>query len=612
MGRNAKKLLELDINSRYRDLFKNNRDGIYISTVGGTVIDVNRSALEITGYKTKEEFLKQNTNRHYADPTDRVRFQKEILKNGFVQDFEVKLRKKNGIHIICHLTSTALKSKKGKVIGYQGIIRDVTKLKRAEERTIKSEKRYKHLLNIMNEGMIQVDNKDHIQFVNERFCEMVGYKIDELVGCLAYEILLEGEDRKFMKKRVKERMKGEMKEHYELKLRTKSGKFIWVYVGPSPVKDEKGEIIGSLGILTDITNRKIAEETLRKSENKFRDLFEGSPDAVFVESLKGMVLDANPTACAMHGLSYEKLLEKSFLELIPKEHREEVARKNIKLQKENLGSFESYSLIKSGKIIPIEIKVNKIDYGGEPAMILHVRDISERRTAEEKLAKTYEHLRNLSAHLQRAKEEESTRIGRDLHDGLGQVLTALKIDISLLHRQLCSPETSNGVTGTLSKKTKSMLDLVDSAMNSLRRISANLRPAVLDDMGLIAAVEWLIDDFRKRTKIKCVLVLGINDEFKDSMGVSTSIFRILQEALTNIIKHASATKVEIKLYMDGNDMALSVRDNGIGISEHRKKRINSFGLLGIKERAASHKGTFSIEGEKSKGSIIRVKIPMTK
>jgi signal transduction histidine kinase len=131
-------------------------------------------------------------------------------------------------------------------------------------------------------------------------------------------------------------------------------------------------------------------------------------------------------------------------------------------------------------------------------------------------------------------------------------------------------------------------------------------------MGLIAAVEWLIDDFRKRTKIKCVLVLGINDEFKDPMGVSTSIFRILQEALTNIIKHASATKVEIKLYMDGNDMALSVRDNGIGISEHRKKRINSFGLLGIKERAASHKGTFSIEGEKSKGSIIRVKIPMTK
>ena len=612
MGRNAKTLLDLDSDLRYKDLFDNNRDGIYISTVAGKVIDVNQAALEITGFTSKKEFLKQNTRNHYANPADRTRFKKEISKHGFVKDFEVTLKKRNGTLVICHLTSTALKSEDGKVIGYQGIIRDVTKLKRAEERIIKSEKRYKHLLNIMNEGMIQVDNKDQIQFVNDRFCEMVGYTIDELVGNLAYEILLEGEDQKFMKKRVKERKNQGMKEHYELKLKTKSGKYIWVYVGPSPVEDEKGKIIGSLGILTDITKRKIAEETLRKSENRFRDLFESSPDAVFVESLDGKVLDANPAACDLHGMSYENLVGRSYLELIPKEHRADVSGNNKNLLKENMSSFESYSLVKSGKSIPVEIKVNKIDYGGELAVILHVRDISERRKAEEELAKSYEQLQNLSAHLQRAKEEESTRIARDLHDSLGQVLTALKIDISLLHRQLLNPEILNGDLKKLSKKTTSMLGHVDSTMKSLRRISANLRPAILDDMGLIAAVEWLTDDFMERTKIKCKLVLTINDEFVDVKDVSTSIFRILQEAFTNIIKHAKATKVEIRLYKEGNNLVLKVKDNGIGISDSKKRKFNSFGLLGIKERAASHNGTFSIEGKKSKGSTIKVKIPIGK
>ena len=610
MGLNAEKLLELDSNSRYRDLFENNRDGIYISTVGGTIIDVNQAALDILGFKTKSGFLKQNTRSHYANLSDRTRFKKEISKKGFVKDFEVNLRQKNGISIVCHLTSTALKSASGKVIGYQGILRDVTKLKLAEERTLKSEKRYKHLLNIMNEGMIQVDNRDRIQFVNDRFCSMVGYNIDELVGCVAYEMLLEGDDHKFMKRRVRERKKEGMKEHFELKLKTKSGKYIWVYIGPSPVEDEKGNIIGSLGILTDITKRKVAEETLRKSENRFRDLFEGSPDAVFVESLKGVVLDANPAACALHDMPYKKLVGKSFLQLIPKEHRPKITASNIDLQQKNPGSFESYSLLKSGKSIPVEIKVNKIDYGGEPAVILHVRDISERRKVEEELADSYKQLRSLSAHLQKAKEEESTRIARELHDGLGQVLTALKIDISLLHGKLSNPGALNSGREALSKKTSSMLNMVDSTMTSLRRISANLRPAILDDMGLSAAVEWLTDDFRERTKIHCALKMDVDEEFIDDKEISTTIFRILQEALTNIIKHANASRVKIKLYYEHGMLVLTVKDNGVGISENKKRKFDSFGLLGIKERAASHEGLFNIEGSKSKGSLIVVKIPI--
>jgi len=598
------------IDTKYRDLFENNRDGIYITTVDGKIIEVNQAALEITGHKTQKEFANQNTADHYVDPKERVQFQKEIKSKGYVQDFPVRLRKKDGSIVYCLLTSSALKSNNGSIIGYQGIIRDVTKWKRAEDRLVKSEKKYKRLIKVMNEGMLQVDNNDVIQHVNDRFCEMTEYKRHELIGEVAYDLLLKGADKKKMKKRVKNRPSG-IRDHIELNIKCKSGKMISVYIGSSPVYNDNGKVIGSMGILTDITKRKNVERTLKKSEKRFKDLFEGSPDAIFVESLNGIVLDANPAACALHGLEYEELIGIGFIDLIPKEHRAEVETNYKNFIENDLQYIQSYSLNKNRKSIPIEITVNHIEYNGKPAVILHVRDIRERRKTEIKLTKSYQQLRKLAQHLQDVKEQESTRIARDLHDSLGQVLTALKIDISLLHQQLSDPAKLNGNLDSLSDKTKSMLSHLDSTMKSIRRISANLRPVILDDMGLIPAIEWLVEDFRSRTKIKCKLEMddGIGAGMKSDM--ETAFFRIVQESFTNIIKHANATKVTVSLYKKNKNLLLEVVDNGVGIDKKQKEKKDiSYGLLGMQERALSLSGKFNVFCDRGKGTKVRVKIPI--
>ncbi|MBL4658188.1 MAG: PAS domain S-box protein, partial [Flavobacteriales bacterium] len=365
------------------------------------------------------------------------------------------------------------------------------------------------------------------------------------------------------------------------------------------------------GQIARVIEQRQTDESIRLSEKRFRDLFEGSPDAIFVESLEGVVLDANPAASEMHGLPYSEIVGNSFLNLIPGDLRGEIKTNFENFFEQGLVSLESQSLKKNGKIIPVEIKVNHIDYGGKEVLLLHVRDISSRKEAEEKLQNSHEQLRQLSAHLQSIKEEESKRIARDLHDSLGQILTALKFDISMLDRQLEEQVPSNKEFKPLKEKTKSMISKVDTTIEAMRRISANLRPVVLDDIGLNAALEWLAGDFRKRTKINCAINLSSEDELVSDKEVATSLYRIIQEAFTNIIRHAKARNVALSLIRDSKNIVLTVGDDGKGMIKGELKKTTSFGLLGIKERVRGLGGTFEIIGKEGVGTTMKVVIPIT-
>lgn len=230
------------------------------------------------------------------------------------------------------------------------------------------------------------------------------------------------------------------------------------------------------------------------------------------------------------------------------------------------------------------------------------REIAERKVIEEDLRRAEERLRAFTAHIESVREDERTRLAREVHDELGQALTGLKMDLSWLEKRFPKePEEAAG-------RMKSMFRLVDATIQSVRRISSALRPQVLDDVGLIGTLKWQAREFQVRTGIRCKVDLPAEDLALDP-AQSTAAFRILQEALANVARHAGATRVDISLRVDTDHFILKIVDNGRGVSEADLRNPKSLGLLGIRERAFLLGGKVDIEGKGGKGTMVSLSIP---
>jgi signal transduction histidine kinase len=231
------------------------------------------------------------------------------------------------------------------------------------------------------------------------------------------------------------------------------------------------------------------------------------------------------------------------------------------------------------------------------------RERAERRRAEEQLRESHRRLRALSVYLQSVREEERTRIAREVHDELGQALTSCKLDISWIASKL--PRTLK----PLVEKAKAITAHIDETIQTVRRISSELRPGVLDHLGLAAALEWQANEFQSRTGIRCEVHASLR-ETSLPQDLNTTFFRIFQETLTNIIRHAGATRVRVRLRQAEGLIVLEVRDNGRGITEAEIASATSLGLLGMRERAALLGGTFRIGAlPRGKGAKATVSIP---
>jgi signal transduction histidine kinase len=230
-------------------------------------------------------------------------------------------------------------------------------------------------------------------------------------------------------------------------------------------------------------------------------------------------------------------------------------------------------------------------------------EIRERQAAEAQLRESEVQLRALAARLISIREEERARIAREIHDELGQVLTGLKMDVTWLARQLAGSERQ------FVEKAEAMCRLVDSTMHLIRRISTGLRPEILDEMGLVAAFEWQANEFQKRTGMRCRLRLP-EARLDPDREISTAIFRIFQEILTNIARHAKASSVEVDLSVSDELLTLRVADDGIGISASQIRGRESLGLLGMRERAQLFGGEVKIQGAAGRGTTVSVSIPL--
>jgi len=269
------------------------------------------------------------------------------------------------------------------------------------------------------------------------------------------------------------------------------------------------------------------------------------------------------------------------------------------------GEITAYLVTKEAKKVPHYFNGRRVDFNGVEYLIGVGIDISDRVEIERKLRDRTEEIQKLTAHLEKIQEEERTRIAREIHDELGQQLTCLKMDAAWIGKKI-SLENK-----LIHQKLSSMISVIDDTVKSVRRISSELRPGILDDLGLIPALEWQSQEFEKRTGIRSIYKSYVN-EFNPSSNISTNIFRVYQEALTNIARHAQATFVETTLEETEGHLVLTVRDNGLGIDKAEASVKESFGLLGMRERALLFHGELSIEGKSQKGTIVTLRIPLLK
>ncbi|HJV52046.1 MAG TPA: response regulator [Noviherbaspirillum sp.] len=233
---------------------------------------------------------------------------------------------------------------------------------------------------------------------------------------------------------------------------------------------------------------------------------------------------------------------------------------------------------------------------------LDLQHINERKQAEEALRLSQKELRELASYQERVKEDERKRIAREIHDELGQNLLALRIDIAMLHARTVSTHPK------LNGKVHAVLEHIDATMKAMRSIINNLRPTVLD-LGLNAAIEWQVKEFQRRTGIACELELADKELMVDD-GRATALFRVLQESLNNVFRHARATRTKIEVYRDDNRLYMRIADNGVGIFPGCRRKANSFGLIGMKERISTLGGEIDIETAQDQGTALTVSIPL--
>ncbi|AIO39392.1 PAS domain S-box protein [Burkholderia sp. AU19243] len=351
------------------------------------------------------------------------------------------------------------------------------------------------------------------------------------------------------------------------------------------------------------------------NEARMMGIIRSSMEAIITIDEKQTIVIFNPMAEQVFGVSAMEAIGAPLSRFIPERFRAAHAKHVDQFGVTGVSERQMgrqrvlFGLRGNGEEFPIEASISQIRDASGKLYTVMLRDITERQRAENALKQSREELRELSANLQNVREEEKTRIARELHDDLGQQLTALKMDLSVVEQQLRAPADARPGDGVLSH-LQGMRRLIDATVASVRRIAADLRPVMLDDLGLVPAIEWLANDFTNRYGIDVERHIETGGLTFTSAG-ATTLFRIVQEALTNVARHADATRVALRLDIEDGVCVLRVADNGRGAAPggaaHEDK---SFGLIGIRERAHMLGGSVTIDTALARGFSITVAFPL--
>lgn len=362
-------------------------------------------------------------------------------------------------------------------------------------------------------------------------------------------------------------------------------------------------------ILRDVSERVRAETLLSRSEGRLRGILDSAMDAIITIDETQHVAMFNTAAEVMFQCPRDEAVGAPLAWFLPERYR--VAHGahvrefgEAGTQSRRMGGARIVTgLRRNGEEFPIDASISQLRDGEARYFTVILRDISERVRAAEDLQRSKDELQELGSTAHIAREQEKSRIARELHDELAQGLTMLQMDVAWCKAKLAGGHADGMV------KLERMEKLLKSTVAATRRIAADLRPLMLDDLGLVPAVEWLVENFTQRTGVPCALLIERREVALDSAR-SNAVFRIIQESLTNVAKHAAATQVDVTIARDDDDgLVVRVRDNGTGFAVQDPRKPNSFGLVGLRERAAMLNGRATIATAIGGGTTIEVRLP---
>jgi PAS domain S-box-containing protein len=387
-----------------------------------------------------------------------------------------------------------------------------------------------------------------------------------------------------------------------MELEKKDGSIIVELMNIDQIKIESKDYLFATG--RNITERKQAEETLRLEKVNFRHSLDDSPLGVRIATIEGNTIYANKALLNFYGYdSLEELQKTPLKKRYTSESYAEAQKRKHQRERSDLNATDYEISInrKNGEIHHLQVFRKEVLWDGLRQFQIIYNDITERLQAEDEIRKSKKLLEDLNKHLNETRENERASISREIHDQIGQSLTALKLDLNQMHKYINSnPEAET--------KLESMVGLISGTIKDVQRISSDLRPGILDELGLVSAIEWYCDEFEKRTGIKCNLKFDDSD-YSDSQ-INLTFFRVLQETLTNVIRHAKASDVKVTLHKTLKGTILVIKDNGIGIPGDKIDSNQSLGLISMRERVRQFKGTIDIISKQGKGTKLTFFIPL--
>lgn len=477
-------------------------------------------------------------------------------------------------------------------------------LEHAQSAREAAELKYKQIFENVGEGIFQSTPDGHYLTANPALAHIHGFdsprELIESCSDISREIYVDPARREEFKRLVELHGKVRGFEHQSFR---KDGRKIWLSVNARAVRDEQGQIAYYEGTVQDISERKKAEEALRESEERYRELFENSKDAIYVHDMSGRYISVNHAAEKLSGYTREELIGRHFSSLVTPEYarqvREQLCRK---LETSGETTYEVELITKQGHRIPVEVSSRLIVEQGLPIGVQGcVRDISERKRSQE-ASRTY------SRRVLEAQEAERRRISLELHDQVGQILTAVKMNLHVLRKSCSAPEVLASIEENLS--------VIDEAVAQVRDLSVDLRPLVLDDFGLVVAVRWYLVRQAKNSGVAVEFVsLSVKDDERFPAALETACFRIVQEGVTNILRHANARRISVRLERTDDDLDLVIGDDGVGFDVKAVRAagpaIATLGLRGMEERAQAVGGTLTIDSAPALGTQICASFPLS-
>ena len=570
-------------------------DGFWMASAEGVLQEVNEAYARMSGYTAQELLGMHISQLEVMEQAADVRAHiAKIIAQGHDR-FETRHRRKDGHEMDVEVSATYLAESRQ----FFAFCRDITARKQLEQVKLReSDERFRGTLEQAAVGIAHASLDGYLRHANQKFCAITGYARDELLR-MSYQDLTFPDDLDENARYRQQLLAGEIAAFSMGKRYVrKDGSLIWVNLTVSLLRDADGTPRYTIGVIEDITERRQAEALAQR----FGSLLQSSFDEVYIFDAHTLHFLLTSEGAEINlGYSSDELNQLTPLDIKPLFTRDSFEQLLAPLRsgEQPLMSFETVHRRKDGTTYPVEARMQYME-SDYPVFMVVTQDISERRCSERQL-------RDLSAHLQTVREEEKANIAREIHDDLGSTLTALKMDIYWLADEL----SANKETAALLGHIELMSQLLDNAVTVTRRVITNLRPTILDDLGLHAALEWQAGQFQKRTGIQCLVICHCAEGCKMDDIQAINLFRIFQESLTNVARHSGASRVEVELQCDDEEVILTISDNGCGLPEGHTIAPASYGMIGMRERAEQLGGRIDFYSPPGGGFSVTVILPLS-